>query len=298
MREAVVCIVALCAVLAALGYGLYTHLILYRLNGVLDAAGRGDFQQFQHGRSRLSRLEEKLGQVLAAGSLSRERLEADRKKVAQSMEDFFRQTQTPISSLKLYAGLLQEQPLSTRSRDLVRQLDGEIERMDFLIQSSLKLSQLETDAAKPKPQVHSLAELMREVEAVYAPKASEKDLSFSCVCPWELTACFDPKWTAEAIGIFVRNAIKSTSVGMVSLFAQQAEAFCRIDISDGGTGISESERTAIFQKDYQGKEAQKAEGARTGLHLAQQILSFQGGHVEVSSQPEEGTTFSVFLPRG
>lgn len=297
MREAVVCIVALCVVLAALGYGLHTHWMLYRLNKILDAAEQENFRQFRYDENRLSRLERKLIQLLTTGSLSRERLEADRKKITQTVDDISRQTKTQIDSLRFCTGLFQEQALTTKSRELIRRLDAQIDRMDFLIQSLLRTSQLETGMVRPQPQVHSLAELMREVEAAYAPEASKKGLSFSCVCPWELTARFDPKWTAEAIGIFAENAIKYTSAGTVSLFAQQSDMFCRIDISDTGIGIPESEHEAIFQRFYRGKEAQQVEGAGIGLYLAKQILTLQGGYVEVSGQPGEGTTFSLFLPR-
>ncbi len=298
MREAVVCIVALCVVLAALGYGLHTHWMLYRLNKILDAAEQGDFRQFPYDEKRLSRPEAKLIRLLTTGSLSRERLEADRKKITQTVEDISQQTKTQIDGLKRCAGLFQEQALTTKSRELIRQLDAQIDKMDFLIQSILRTSQLETGMVRLQPQVHSLAELMREVEAAYAPVASKKGLSFSCVCPWELTACFDPKWTAEAIGIFAENAIQYTSAGTVSLFAQHCDTFCRIDISDTGIGIPEFEREVIFQQFYRGREAQQVAGAGMGLYLAQQILTLQGGHVEVSGQPGEGTTFSVFLPRG
>ena len=130
-----------------------------------------------------------------------------------------------------------------------------------------------------------------------APGAEAKAITLT-VEPTDLTARFDPKWTAEALYNLVDNAVKYTPAGgAVTLRAVGYELFCRVDVTDTGPGIPESEQARIFQRFYRSPSASEAEGVGIGLYLARQIAAGQGGYLKVSSRPGEGSTFSLFLPR-
>ena len=110
-------------------------------------------------------------------------------------------------------------------------------------------------------------------------------------------AVFDSKWTAEALANIVDNAIKYTEHGTITISAVSYEMFARIDISDTGSGIPESEQAKIFARFYRSNSVQKQEGVGIGLYLARQIISGEGGYIKVASVPGKGSTFSVFLPK-
>ena len=94
------------------------------------------------------------------------------------------------------------------------------------------------------------------------------------------------------------NAVKYTPAGgAVTLRAVGYELFCRVDVTDTGPGIPESEQARIFQRFYRSPSASEAEGVGIGLYLARQIAAGQGGYLKVNSRPGEGSTFSLFLPR-
>ena len=113
-----------------------------------------------------------------------------------------------------------------------------------------------------------------------------------------LSACFDPKWTAEALYNIMDNAIKYTPQGgKVRVTVQAYELFCRIDISDTGIGISEDEIPKIFSRFYRSSAVSQEEGVGIGLYLSREIITMQGGYIKVSSEPDKGSCFSVFLPR-
>ena len=64
------------------------------------------------------------------------------------------------------------------------------------------------------------------------------------------SAAFDPRWTGEALGNVVNNAVKYTPAGgTVSISAQMLDSFCRIDVADTGPGIPESEQAEVFNRD-------------------------------------------------
>ena len=90
-------------------------------------------------------------------------------------------------------------------------------------------------------------------------------------------AVFDFKWTAEALANIVDNAIKYTEHGTIRISAVSYEMFARIDISDTGSGIPETEQAKIFARFYRSKAVQEQEGVGIGLYLARQIISGEGG---------------------
>ena len=93
-------------------------------------------------------------------------------------------------------------------------------------------------------------------------------------------AVFDFKWTAEALANIVDNAIKYTEHGTITISAVSYEMFARIDISDTGSGIPESEQAKIFARFYRSNSVQKQEGVGIGLYLARQIISGEGGYIK------------------
>ena len=151
--------------------------------------------------------------------------------------------------------------------------------------------QFQTKRARIEP-------MLEETIRQYLPKAQRKQISLKQE-PTEAFAVFDAKWTAEAIGNLIDNAIKYTPAGgEVSLHVSEYDMFCRIVVADNGTGIPEEEQSRIFQRFYRSPSVAEEEGVGLGLYLAREILSGQGGYIKLESKPGKGSTFSVFLPRG
>ena len=119
----------------------------------------------------------------------------------------------------------------------------------------------------------------------------------------KLTAVFDEKWTLEALGNIVDNAIKYTDSGSVALRTKSYEMFCCIEIADTGSGIAEDEHAQVFSRFYRGRNSGKKEGVGIGLYLARQIITQQGGYIKLISPANRlknqasGTVFQVYLPR-
>ena len=131
----------------------------------------------------------------------------------------------------------------------------------------------------------------------FAPEAAEKGLALT-LGPGEAEAVFDPKWTAEAVCNLIDNAVKYTPSGSVTVRARSYELFARIDVADTGPGMAEEELAKVFRRFYRGPGTEEAEGVGVGLCLVRQIAEGQGGYVKAFSHPGQGTTFSLFLPRG
>ena len=165
-----------------------------------------------------------------------------------------------------------------------------------MIDSIVKLSRLENGIISLLQQHTAIQPLLQCIAEQYTTKAAEKGLSLHLL-DTDISATFDPKWTAEALANIVDNAIKYTEHGTITISAVSYEMFARIDISDTGAGISESEQSKIFIRFYRSKTVHEQEGVGIGLYLARQIISDESGYIKVTSVPGEGSTFSVFLPK-
>ena len=292
---------AVLALLAAAGIALWTHLrsrrMLDTLDRMLDDAIRGDFQESLYDESRLSALETRMAHYLSSNTVSARNLAAEKDAIKTLIGDISHQTKTSIANLLLYAQLLAEQDLLPESRAYVSALEGQAEKLRFLIDALVKTSRRETGVLAMPPKRHGLQQLLEDAAAQAAPRAEAKGIALT-VEPTDLSARFDPKWTTEALYNLVDNAVKYTPTGgSVTLRAVGYELFCRINVTDTGPGIPEAEQAKIFQRFYRSPAVSGEEGVGIGLYLARQIAAGQGGYLKVTSRPGEGSTFSLFLPR-
>ena len=292
---------AVLALLAAIGIAVWTHLrarrMLDTLDKMLDEAIRGEFRESLYDESRLSALETRMAHYLSASAVSAKNLAEEKEKIKTLIGDISHQTKTPIANLLLYAQLLEEQDLPPESRDCAAALERQAEKLRFLIDALVKTSRLETGVLAMTPAVNPLRRVLESAAAQAAPKAEAKGVALT-VESTDLTARFDPKWTAEALYNLVDNAVKYTPAGgSVTLRARSYELFCRIDVTDTGPGISEVEQARIFQRFYRSPSVSGEEGVGIGLYLSRQIAAGQGGYLKVTSRPGEGSIFSLFLPR-
>lgn len=272
--------------------------LLRRLGAMLDRAMAGEFTEEDFDESLLSNLEAKLARYLASSTVSARNLQVEKDKIKSLIADISHQTKTPLANVLLYVQLLSEQPLTAQGRDCVTALEGQVEKLQTLIDALVKTSRLESGVLALHPQPAALAPMLEETVAQFAPKAAEKGLSLT-LGPSDGGGVFDPKWTAEAVCNLLDNAVKYTPAGgSVTVQARCYELFCRVDVTDTGPGIPEEEQARVFQRFYRSPANAQVQGVGIGLYLTRQIAEGQGGYVKVFSRPGSGSKFSLYLPRG
>ena len=209
--------------------------------------------------------------------------------ISSLVADIAHQSKTPLSSILMY----------TEMSEHCETIRTQTEKLSFLMESLTKLAKCEGGliAENLAPRENSVKELLRQViEANYA-SADAKNISVRCDVPDDLTAHFDLRWTAEAVGNILDNAVKySPDRSEISISACAYDMFVRIDIADNGCGIAEDELCNIWKRFYRGKNAENEKGVGIGLYLTVNILNTEGGRVSAKSD-ENGSTFTVFLPK-
>lgn len=240
---------------------------------------------------RLQRLDEIMSE-------ERCRIAGERAELQELISDISHQVKTPIANLKMIDSTLLEQSIpEEKQRDFLSAMDGQIDKLDFLMQAMIKTSRLETGVIslerKRQPVYDSLAAALGSVLL----NAERKGIQVTVSCPEELEAVYDRKWTSEALFNLLDNAVKYTGIGgRINVSVESWEMYLKIDIADNGKGIAEERQGAIFKRFYREEEVHDVEGIGIGLYLARQIIIMQGGYIKVTSEPEKGSTFSVFLP--
>lgn len=261
---------------------------------MLDTAMKGDFSEDTFDESRLSALETKFAHYFSASAISARNVEEEKDKIKKLVADISHQTKTPVANLLLYCELLQEENLPETARTNVEALYGQTEKLRFLIDSLVKLSRLENGIISLSVKQQPIQPVLESVVKQYSFKAEQKGL-YLRLEQTDASACLDARWTAEAIGNIVDNAIKYTERGGIDISVKPYEMFVRIDIADSGIGIPESEQAQIFSRFYRSEKSSGQSGVGIGLYLAREIVSYEGGYIKAASEPGKGSVFSVFL---
>ena len=291
-------IFAAAALAAAVWNRLHAKRVMRDLERMLDAAMAGTFLEQDFDESLLSAVESRFAHYLAANAVSAQKLQEEKDKIKTLIADISHQTKTPVANILLYAQLLSEQELSPEGRDCAAALEGQVEKLRALIEALVKTSRLEAGVLALHPRAGPLGPVLEEAAAQFAPRAAERRIRL-VISPTDISAVFDPKWTAEALCNLLDNAVKYTPAGgRVTVEAVSYQLFCRIDVTDTGPGIPEEELSKVFQRFYRSPAAYEAEGVGIGLYLARQIAQGQGGYIKASSRPGQGSCFSLYLPRG
>ena len=210
------------------------------------------------------------------------------KSISSLVADIAHQSKTPLSSILMYTEL-------SENGEIIR---AQTEKLAFLMDSLTKLAKCEGGliAENLSPKENSVKELLRQVIEENYSSADMKNIEIRCEVPDDLTGNFDLRWTAEALGNILDNAVKYSPDGStVAISACAYDMFVRIDIIDQGCGIPEDELCNIWKRFYRGKNAEKESGVGIGLYLTANILNTEGGRVSAKSD-ENGSTFTVFLP--
>lgn len=243
------------------------------------------------------KLDLKLKQIYEIMQDKTQKAVKDKKMIEALISDISHQVKTPISNVKMYNSILLENELTDEKRKEFLNLAGiSINRLDFLMQSMIKMSRLESDIIQLNIEKLPIYDTIAAALGGIVLKAESKNINILVECEQDILIFHDKKWTAEALFNILDNAIKYTKDnGKIDIIVQKQEFYLSIKIEDNGIGIPENEQALIFKRFYRCKSNQNEEGVGIGLYLARNIISRQDGYIQVKSEVGKGTTFFVFL---
>lgn len=273
--------------------------IIARLDAMLEAAINGSFVETDYDETELSRLESKFRQYLTAREAASEKVEAERCAIKELVTDISHQTKTPLANILLYTQLLREQCQDPQAVPYIEQICMQTTKLEFLMQALIKISRLESGMVELFPTEEALYPLLLQAVKLAKGRAGAKGITIELAGEKrDIRAVFDFRWTLEAMGNLLDNAVKYSPAGSVVTVSVRAyEMFVRVSVEDMGPGILESEQAQIFDRFYRGKNARQEEGNGVGLYLTRMILQKERGYVKVDSREGCGSCFFIYLQR-
>ena len=213
-----------------------------RLEAMLEEAINDSFEEEHYDESRLSRLEAKWKHFLSSSVSSRHRLMEEQDKIKMLISDISHQTKTPIANILLYSQILQEKETDPELLPIVENIREQSEKLDFLIRSMVKASRLESDILVLQTKKQPVMPCILAAAADVQEAALKKQIEIT-VKETEADACFDRKWTEEAVGNLIDNAVKYSPAGsQVQVSVTDYQMFAAVQVADCGIGIREEEQ--------------------------------------------------------
>lgn len=223
----------------------------------------------------------------------------ERADLQELISDISHQVKTPIANLKMINSTLMEQEVPAyKQKEFLLACASQLDKLDFLMQAMIKTSRLESGVISLDKKKQPVYDTLASALGVILLNAEKKQIDVVVDCPEHLAVSHDRKWTSEALFNILDNAVKYTpDKGKISVTVECWELYLKISISDTGKGIPEKHHGTIFKRFYREEDVHDVEGIGIGLYLAREIVTMQGGYIQLTSGLGIGSCFMVFLPR-
>jgi signal transduction histidine kinase len=205
------------------------------------------------------------------------------------------EVKNPLNAMAIHVELLREKlgPEAGMVQENLDILQTEVGRLDRAMQGFLKFMRPQELA----PAAVDLNELLGRIITLLAPEWESQGVRFDFQPDPDLPPIMaDGELLHQAFLNIALNACQAMPTGGTCQIAthRDGDATARISVSDQGVGIPPEDRERIFALYY----TTKPEGSGVGLSLVYRIVQLHDGSIEVTSEPNLGTTFTVQLPTG
>lgn len=232
---------------------------------------------------------------------SLEQLKLEKSFLRNLLSDISHQLKTPMASLIIFNENLLNEPDMNKEMQMkfLERSQQQLERMDWLIISLLKLARVEAGAIVFHKEETRLRELIDN--AVHTLRLlSERKRQTICIHGGgDIMIQVDAEWLTEAFINLIKNALEHTPEdGEIKIGIEENRLFYTVSICDNGEGISPKDLPHVFKRFYSGRSASKPQSAGIGLSLTKSIVEGQGGIITVDSEPGVGTEFKISFVKG
>lgn len=267
---------------------------LARLNIYLDKVLAGDDMPsiLDQEEGELSILKTNIYKATTTLNNQKELLAEDKLRMANAIADISHQLKTPLTSMMVMNDLLKTEEDADKRKEFLNTQSTQLDRMNWLIQTLLKLSKLDAGTIELKSESILDKDLILEALKPFDIQMDLRGISNIVNTIGTSFKC-DKNWTIEAIQNIIKNCIEHMeSGGTLTISSEDTNIYNQIIIADMGCGIAKEDLPHIFERFYKGKNAIK-DSVGIGLALAKSIIISQHGDILVESQEGIGTKFFI-----
>jgi signal transduction histidine kinase len=235
-------------------------------------------------------------------SSSNRELERTNQLKNQFLANTSHEIRTPLSSIIGFTHLLLAQgydPSKERHQEYLNIIQSSGKHLLALINDILDLSKIEANQLEVEWGIVNVPTLCRNVMALVKEKAANKGLRLLLdIDPNVTTLVADSLRLKQMLLNLLFNALKFTTTGSVGLRVVAKGSFIHFTVWDTGTGISPEDQAQLFKPYFQiaNSIVARHEGTGLGLALTRKLAEVHGGSVEVESEVNRGSRFTIVLP--
>lgn len=245
----------------------------------------------------LTRRRDEIGQLAAEFNQMAEQIRDQLASKEMLLRDISHELRSPLTRLRVAAGLARAKGGEI---DLhVERIERDIERLDRLIDDTLRFSMVTTPGLAIERDSVDLAELAGEAMRDAEIEALAKSLSLHCPDEGPIPIAANADLLYRAIDNVLRNAIRHSPVaGAIAISFRIDQDHVTMDISDEGPGVPDQDLERIFEAFYRVSPARERStgGAGLGLALASRIVSLHSGHIVARNGEAGGLIITMTLP--
>lgn len=215
-----------------------------------------------------------------------------------SVDNVAHELRTPLTRLR---GIAEEALRNSEDAALAQSaLENCIDQCDHitnLLDVLMDLTEAEAGVMKIQPQIIDLPALFKRIADLYEFVADDKGVNICIEVPEGLTVSADPNRLPQALANLVDNAVKYTPRdGKLSISGWRENGEVALSVKDTGIGIAPVQLEKIWERLYRTNEARSQRGLGLGLAVVRAIVEAHHGRVTVTSEPDHGSVFTVYLP--
>ncbi|MBI3312857.1 MAG: HAMP domain-containing histidine kinase, partial [Candidatus Omnitrophica bacterium] len=212
---------------------------------------------------------------------------------------------TPLTPIRGYVEIVLKEevgPINPKQKEFLTYVDESAVRLQRLVKELLDISNIESGLARIAHTKVNLRDIVKEEVMLFKQHAEKKGMNFSLDLDPDLKSIYcDPDKIREALDNLISNAIKYTPAGgKISIFARNQGQGIQFGVQDSGIGIKKEDQERIFYpfQRIERKENENDEegGTGLGLTLVKSIVEAHGGTIQVQSEENRGTVFTLYLP--
>lgn len=247
-----------------------------------------------HREGELSILKSDIYKMSALLSNHNEQLQVEKRKLTEAISDISHQLKTPLTSMMMMNELIADEQLPHEKRQqFTTQIIAQLERIDWLVSSLLKLSKIDSGTVTFKSETIAVASLIEQALDPIRITSELKEQMITIVGDPSVQVVCDINWTKEALLNLLKNNVEHSPVGgEIMISYGDNPLYVELIIKDSGPGVARSELPHLFKRFFRGKEASE-NSVGIGLSMAHSIVTNQRGVIDVHSIVGEGMTFHL-----
>ena len=226
--------------------------------------------------------------------------EIERARYRQAIHFVTHEMRSPLTAIQGSSELMGRYNLSEEKRkQIVTMINSESKRLARMIQTFLDVERLADGQMELHREPVGLRDVVEGCMERVRPLADRKSIRMRIEEPLGGELFGDRELMEYAIYNLLTNGVKYSPAETEIVISSRPDAgFLRLSIKDEGMGMDARELKQIFTRFYRTKRAEASGEAGTGIGLSivDQIVTYHGGRIEVTSAPGKGSCFTVVLP--